>query len=245
MVLCNPDLAPPPVARSKPVAMREATMLGLLQQVFDRLEQPDAIDTSSDDQLLAYLHAMMLDPAKFVAGNLTRHLAAWQIFCNKFGHTKQARQALAWVAEGIRFQFVSPFSPGQEKHPRYRSKLQLVEQLLCSTVGPELVREMLHRNQPAPVHFANRVSCSMYKQFVDQTIQELVQIGSLVEWQGPRPPVVINGMGVVKTRKGKLRLILDFRYVNMFLMYEHFCYESLKVACLKYPSICSLVTGLF
>ena len=59
-------------------------MLGLLQQVFDRLEQPDAIDTSSDDELLAYLHAMMLDPAKFVAGNLTRHLAAWQMFCNKF-----------------------------------------------------------------------------------------------------------------------------------------------------------------
>ena len=68
----------------------------------------------------------------------------------------------------------------------------------------------------------------MYKQFVDQTIQELVQVGSLVEWQGPRPPVVINGMGVVKNRKGKLRLILNCRYVNMFLMYAHFCYERLS-----------------
>ena len=44
------------------------------------------------------------------------------------------------------------------------------------------------------------MSCGMHKQFVDDTIQELVKKGSLVEWQGPRPPVVINGMGVVENR---------------------------------------------
>ena len=136
-------------------------MLSLLQQGFDRLEQPDAMDMSSDDQLLSYLHSIMLDPAQFVAGNLTRHLAAWQMFCSKFGHNKPARQVLAWVSEGIKFEFVSPFSPGQERHPRYHSKLQQVDQLLCNTVGPEHMHDMLHRDQPAPVQFANRVSCSM------------------------------------------------------------------------------------
>ena len=57
-------------------------------------------------------------------------------------------------------------------------------------------------NEPAPVQCANRVSCGMHKQFVDDTIQELVKIalGSLVEWQGPRPLLVINGAGVVKNR---------------------------------------------
>ena len=99
-------------------AMSDDTMLSLLQQVFDRLEQFDATYLSSDDQLLSYLHSIMLDPAQFVAGNLTRHLAAWQLFCSKFGNNKPARQVLAWVVEGIKFEFVSPSSPGQEKHPR-------------------------------------------------------------------------------------------------------------------------------
>lgn len=35
-------------------------------------------------------------------------------------------------------------------------------------------------------------------------------------------------MGVVKNRKSMLRLILDCRYVNMFIQYEHFAYEKLS-----------------
>ena len=54
----------------QPQAMSENKMLGLLQQVFDRLERPEAEDMSSDEHLLSYLHSIMLDPARFVAGNL-------------------------------------------------------------------------------------------------------------------------------------------------------------------------------
>ena len=213
---------------TKPPAMPEAEMFGLLQQVFDRLEHPGAVDGSSDEQLLSYLHSIMLDPIQFVAGNLTRHHAAWQMLFRTYGYTKRARHVLSWVADGIKFEFVSPFSPGQERHPRYRVRLQLVRQLLSNTVGPDAVHGMLHRDQPAHVQFANRISCSMHKQFVTDTIQDLIRVGSLVEWQGLQPPVVINGMGVVKNRKGKLRLILDCRYVNMFSMYAHFGYEKLS-----------------
>lgn len=42
----------------------------------------------------------------------------------------------------------------------------------------------VHREAPAQVQFANRVSCSMYNQFVDESIQELVKVGSLVEMGG-------------------------------------------------------------
>lgn len=87
---------------------------------------------------------------------------------------------------------------------------------------------MLHSEAPSRVQFANRVSCRMYIKFVDTTIQELVKVGSLVAWNSPEPPVVINGMGVVKNRKGKLRLILGCRYVNMFILYEHFSHEMLS-----------------
>lgn len=67
----------------------------------------------------------------------------------------------------------------------------------------------LHRDNPAPMQFADRVSCKMYAQFNSDTIQELINVGSLVERQGPQPPVGINGMGAVKNWKGKLRHILD------------------------------------
>ena len=54
---------------SRPHTISEATMLDLLQQVFDRLEQPEDVDLSSDEQLMSSLHLIMLDPAQFVAGN--------------------------------------------------------------------------------------------------------------------------------------------------------------------------------
>ena len=136
-------------------------------------------------------------------------------------------QDVNWVEHGVLLEFVHPVSPGQERHPHYHSKLQLVEQLLCDAVGPGVVGSMLGRDSAAQVQFANRVSCSMHKQFVDDTIHQLVRVGSVVAWQGPWPPVVINGMGVVQNRKGKLRLILGARYVNMFVPYEHFTYERI------------------
>ena len=86
----------------------------------------------------------------------------------------------------------------------------------------------LPRDNSAPVQFANRVSCNMYVQFVSDTIQELVNVGSLVEWQGPQLPVLIHGMRLVKNWKGKLRFTVDCRYLSMCLLYEHFAYEKLS-----------------
>lgn len=128
----------------------------------------------------------------------------------------------------MKLDFMSPLAPGQEQHPRYNTKLHLIELLLSTTVGPQAVQGMLHRGSPAVVHFANRVSCRMHQQFVDETVQDLVWVGSLVEWQGLQPIVVINRMGVVVNRKGKKQLNLDCCYVNMFMMYEHFGYEKLS-----------------
>ena len=52
-------------------------------------------------------------------------------------------------------------------------------------------------------------------------------MGSLIAWQRPEHPVVINGMAVVRNRQGKLRFILDCRYAKNFVTYEHFACEKL------------------
>ena len=176
---------------------------------------------------MSYLHTILLDPKKFVAGNLTTHVVAWQAFFMQFGNTMRSSLVLDWVSNGIKLEFVSPFSAGQDKHPRHSVKLKSVENLLSQTVGHQAVHGMLHRSEPTPVQFASRVSCHIHKQFVSEQIEELLKVGSLVEWTNSKPPVVVNGMGVVKNRKGKLRLVLDCRYVNMFVKYEHFTYETL------------------
>lgn len=58
-----------------------------------------------------------------------------------------------------------------------------------------------------------------YSTFVRASIQELVSVGCSAAWQGLEHPVVINGMAVARNRQGKLRLMLDCRYANMFIMY--------------------------
>lgn len=86
----------PPVS----AGVSEDRMLGLLQQAFDRLEHPAAEDSCPDEQSMAYLHTVMLDPAQFVASNLTKHLVAWQALFARLGHSKGSRHVLDWVANG-------------------------------------------------------------------------------------------------------------------------------------------------
>lgn len=65
-------------------------------------------------------------------------------------------------------------------------KAEFVEQLRSKfeTEGVQDAQSMLHGDSPAPVRFANRNSCSIYKHFVADTIDDLVRVGSMAEWRG-------------------------------------------------------------
>lgn len=54
--------------------------------------------------------------------------------------------------------------------------------------------------------------------------------GSIREWDSPagEAPHIVHGLAVVANRKGKLRMIVDARYLNAFLRYKPFHYEQLK-----------------
>lgn len=99
-------------------------------------------------------------------------------------------------------------------------------------MGAELVNTLLDRETPGQVHYASRVSCTYYSDFVSQQHDELMASGVLVGWDklSTVKPQIVNGLGVVKNHKGKLRLILDCRYLNLFLPYERFKYEQLSGA---------------
>lgn len=97
----------------------------------------------------------------------------------------------------------------------------------------EHVQSYLDCEHPRQVHFANRVPCHLYEEVVLEQRDELLAIGALVEWTGPDLPCIVNGLGVVKNHKGKLRIILDCGYLNLFLINTLSMYESLRVSLMQ------------
>ena len=205
-------------------------MLDLMRTVVKSLQQADDaidVDVMTHDQLLQHIKGFMLDPAQFTAGSLRQHVVAWEFLFDSYGHSAKSRQVMDWIKHGVHLDFVSPCSEAQRKHPKFSSRLHVVEQLLLATVDKCDVPSMLNRTSSAQVQFANRVSCDSHAAFVRDTLQGLSTVGLLAPWQSARPPTVINGLDVVKNCKGKKRLVLDCRCVNAFVRYVYFTYEQL------------------
>lgn len=209
---------------------RRQLQLALLQKAMARhkLGTLEGVECEDDSSFQQQLQEIMLDPEQFVASNIRNHLPAWQQYFAHFGNTGKSRQVLAWIEHGFSLSFVSVHAASQQVHPRYRENVQAVTDLLQQVVSKDQVPALLTGNRPAQVHFPNRVSCHMYKDFVRETLQSLLCVGALRHWMGKKPPIVISGQGVVKNRKGKLRLILDCRYLNLFLKYSKVKYEQLS-----------------
>lgn len=80
--------------------------------------------------------------------------------------------------------------------------------------------------EPAPKYFQNHGGAVQHADFVSRAISDLLEAGAIV-CTTDRPKVV-SPLNVVPKKNGKLRLILDLRYVNDHLAVPKFKYESLK-----------------
>jgi len=203
----------------------EEAVLELMRTVVDSLQQ-------ADEAIAADVMTVVAASERLHAGSCTVHCRKSQaaccslgVFVGVFWPFAKSRQVMNWSKHGGRLDFVSPFSEAQRKHPKFMSRLLIIEQLLLATVDKCDVPSMLNRTSPAQMQFANRVSCDSNAAFVRDTLQDLVTVGSLAPWQGARPPTVINGLGVAKNGKGKKRLVQDCRYANAFVRYERFACE--------------------
>ena len=82
------------------------------------------------------------------------------------------------------------------------------------------------KDQPPRKVFKNHSNCVRYEQFIDDSIKDLVADRCVKPVQ--EIPHVCNPLSVVCSRKGKLRLVLDLRYVNRYLWKCSFKYEDLR-----------------
>ena len=181
----------------------------------------------SDDEWLDEVKAFVLPVDLFQAGFISTRHAVWQKYFDQTGWTTKARHIVGWLTKGLSITFVPIDAECQTKHPRFEERLKLVRNLLEKNVGRAAVQELLMGSQPHQVHFKNRISVKQHIEFVVDTIQQLLQHGVIKPWQQTTPMIVINGLGVAVDRRGKRRLVLDARYVNLWVAYEAFSYEKL------------------
>jgi Reverse transcriptase (RNA-dependent DNA polymerase) len=194
------------------------------------LEGPQ-LQTKSDT--LAQEWGKALRDDQFVAGVTNRRVAAWrQYFQWAEGEqalTPEQETLLTWLRHGVKIDWVGVDSQSQVKHPRFAIRKKQVGELLHSTLpGQEQrVKELLRGNKPGSISFPNRKSVSLNQEFVKSALDDLLLTGALRQVTEDQVQVC-NGLGVVANRHGKLRLILDARYINLFDKYVSFSYEQLS-----------------
>ena len=77
---------------------------------------------------------------------------------------------------------------------------------------------------PPSCFLANNISALQHPEFVVQAISQLLANGCIVEHSVP--PFCVNPLSVAKGKK--LRLVIDLRHVNNFLVRFRFRYEDLR-----------------
>lgn len=85
---------------------------------------------------------------------------------------------------------------------------------------------------PPPYSQSNHRSAELHHAFVDEAVQSLVLNRCAV--RVGEKPYMCNPLSVVSNATGKLRLVLNLRYLNQFLHVSHFKYEDLRVAALMF-----------
>jgi hypothetical protein len=234
----SPPPQPLPVQEDLP---RRTPHIGLtwsqVSQTIDAWTQGHNTPTLADEHLLlteldvAWQQALRDD--QFVAGTPHTRVQAWETY---FAWAQQGQPllpaqntVLRWLREGVTITWVPPTDERQRKHPRYQARIEQVRRLIAEVFPdqPEKADQLLQGDQPSPVQFPNRTSAVKHAAFVREALGDMRVTGALQEVTR-EDLQVISGLGVAVNRKGKLRLVLDATYINLYDCYEAFSYEKLS-----------------
>ena len=188
-----------PLPRDSPDLLSPSAAIILIQDASRRL-----CTSSPQDALLGFrdeqgwqedVQSLLQHPEDFLAGFISTRLPVWQLYFQRFGMTKRAKEILHWLDDGLSICWV-PFNDWHQiRHPRFNQRLQLVKRLLANTVGEDLVDEYLEGSEPKQVRFKNRVSVQMHREFVAAELQALLQVGTIQPWHDADGAItVINGL---------------------------------------------------
>ena len=231
----EPDSGPIPHIRRRHTAPKSAAQeRQAIREVKKRLQMHQQgldIDNTPDAVWLESLQDILLPVEQYVAGFTQLHGAAWSEWLHD--STPQASRVMQAITKGLQFQFVPPMAASQQQRPHSQSRYQQVSNMLRRLVPPAQAADLLGRATQGSVHFPNKASLEQHADFVRAEACSLRQAGALrtpQELGMAEPPCLVHGLAVHQNRKGKLRLIVDARYLNLFLQYVSFKYETLQQA---------------
>ena len=144
-----------------------------------------------------------------------------------------------WESELSKFWEVevdSPFSQITDVQGRLRKNYKYWQEVLQA---PTPVLECIENGYRLPLKFlspshhqGNNKSTETHRQFVDEAAQSLIMNRCIKRVE--TEPWVCSPLSVISNSAGKLRLVLNLRYLNQFLHVTKFKYEDLHVAALMF-----------
>ncbi len=170
------------------------------------------------DIWLAELSALLPDPDAFQAHSLRQHYPAWAALLGD-RQRRPSSDVLRMRQQGIKFKWRHPRSPHQQQHPRWWQNLQRIERAIIQVYGAHQLEKFLDAPEPQPIHLPNHRSISSspeHTAFTREQIGKLDKSGAAKAWPFQRPPKVVLPLGVATNAAGKLRLVLDGGYVNLW-----------------------------
>jgi hypothetical protein len=202
----------------------EETQRARMKEILRTLDtEPPELDKYRREEARDWLDnisSRVPDYNQFVASSFADHLPAWQELLGD-SKRKSAKMVLGWLRRGFKPKLVGTKLAKPQKQV-------IVENMLRRVVSKEQVGIMLEGKLPHKVEFANHRSFYTNWGFSKGEIEKLVVWGAASIWDDSEgEPEVISPLGVADSA-GKQRLIINEKYVNLFLEDLPFQYERLR-----------------
>ena len=246
-----PDRVPAPFEPNSEMDSKARRQLARLYKLLDSEHEDPTVPEAglSDDELAWYIQQTMVnDEEQFVPGNIHRHRRIWDDYLIRmYGQdacqsNRKVRDVRRLLEKGLQATWASPDRPSDQKHPEHDKRREAVKRMMCKLMSQEEAEEKLRSPTPAQVVLPNLRSCyestSWYDgsetsnlEFCEGQIRDWVKQEVLWRWHWPegRPPQCVLPLGIAaREHEKKLRLIFDARYINLWIKYVRFKYETLE-----------------
>jgi hypothetical protein len=182
-------------------------------------EEPSAAQVEELEQWLWNIQTIIPDHNSFSASSFSLYYPAWHELLKDSGR-KSARIVLGWIKNGFRPRFVGTAAAKPAKR-------KVVVEMLRKVMPAERINEFLSGKIPHQIEFKNHRSLYKKWKFSSEQAFKLVEAGAVGIWDRPELPMIIHPMGVVDSA-GKDMMIVNARYLNLFLEALPFRYEKLR-----------------
>ena len=223
-----------------------AKALGWMEARRNDVTIPEA--TLSASELKSYIQENLIhDDARFEPGYIHKFRNIWKEYLHAtlgektFDTSKKIRTVWRLLQKGLEGQWASPDRPASEKHPLHEQRRASVKRMMTLMMTKEEAEAKLCEPSPAQVRLPNLASCFEttvfhdgtsvnHREFCDEQIFSYIKLKICSKWPWPegRAPKCVLPLGVaVRDLEKKLRLIFDARYLNLWMKYIGFSYETM------------------